>query len=124
MQVALVDGKLSISVEDLLDSMSSDNKLELIERLSCQDAVIKHVADQIIEGWTVDGHRGAKSVSAHPDPSTALDSAMRRIAIGSSEIAAKEIVALVAEVAILNGNLRDAYNEIENLRSRFKRSYE
>jgi hypothetical protein len=82
-------GKIIIELTDLLDSMTSEAKIELIETLSCDEAIIKHVADQILTGFTENIYSGAESFNA--EPKTALDSARARVIELAPEVAAREV---------------------------------
>ena len=91
-ETKLIDDILTINIVDLLSSLSGEQEQQLIERLSCSDTIIKHVADQIIHGLTDGGFSGF--ISGGAGVSTALDAAIRMVAMGSSELAQKEISAL------------------------------
>ena len=86
------DGRLSINVWDLLSAMTGDERVFLVDTLSCQEDVIRHVCAQIVDGYTEDGSAGATSYSAVPH--TALDAVKRRIAESASDIAKDEIAKL------------------------------
>ena len=101
-------GFISFEFVELLELMSDESKAGIIESLSCEDAIVKHVADQIIDGWTENYCSGGRIVG-EPTPvgeGTPLDRACRRIAKSSDKIARKEI-----------GRLEDAL-ERERERSR------
>jgi hypothetical protein len=89
MNAKLNQGKLTIDISDLLDSLSPEDKIELIETLACQDAIIKHVADQILTGWTENCYSGGTgySIEGH----TPLDSARKRVIELAPEVARQEI---------------------------------
>lgn len=82
--------KLEISVSQLIESLSDEDKIAFIESLSCDDAIIKHVSDQIIDGWTESGYYGGKC-GATAEPITPLDKAIRRVALAANDVAAKQI---------------------------------
>lgn len=86
-----LDGVLTIKIDYLLDAMSDYDKRDLAQRLSCEDAIIQHVADQITEGSTEDGSSGSTIYPTQARPSTPLDKAARQVAKASSEIARQEI---------------------------------
>lgn len=93
------DGKLSFDFHDLLDRVSPADQVGLIESLSCSDAIIRHVTDQILTRWTENGYCGAERCTAAPDTDgpvivPALDWAARTVARRSGEIAAREITRL------------------------------
>jgi len=85
---------LNIDVEELLELLPDDEKLRFIETLSCTDAVIKHVADQIVDGATENGLYGARLCAAAVAGGTALDIAIRRVALAAPDVAAKEVLRL------------------------------
>lgn len=81
-----------INIYDLIhDCLPEDKHLEMAESLSCSDVVIKHVVDQIINGWTENMSHGAESSSIEEKYHTPLQKARRRIANESSEVAKVEI---------------------------------
>jgi hypothetical protein len=90
MQIEFKDGKISFDAYDLLSEMSDEQKLDLVERLSCEEIVIKHVAEQIFDGLTENFHSGAFATGS-PSYTTALMDAQRRIANESGEVAEREI---------------------------------
>lgn len=49
------NAKMTITLDDpneLLDAMSGDEQIEFLESLSCQDAVIEFVLQQVFDGYT------------------------------------------------------------------------
>lgn len=115
------EGKLVLDVEYLLDAMSDQEKLHLVERLSTEDVVIKHVVDQIVEGFTENCRRGSRVCGPSVEPSLPLDVAHRRIAEASSEIAEQEIAGMKRELAREKEALRKANDELDRIR--FPRTY-
>ena len=63
----------------------------MIETLSCDDQIIKHVTDQILDGWTENYCSGGSCFIASHSPTTGLDYARREISKRSGELAKKEI---------------------------------
>lgn len=96
-QISLEGDSLTINVLDVLDGLSIEQKNQLIEQLSCREDVIKHVSDQLVHGCTEDGYSGFTGSAA--SCSTAMDKAVRDIAMFSGEIAAKQIAQLERELA-------------------------
>ena len=96
--------KLVIGVFELLHNMPDEDKIKLIDELSCEDAIIKHVVDQILDGWTENVSHGAILVPASSNPKEGLDYAMREVAKRSGEVAAKEIKRLEEALAEANKN--------------------
>lgn len=85
------DRQIVIDFTWLLDALTPEQKRELVDSLSCEDAIIEDVTAQLLEGWTERGSHGGKSCSADPEPSRPLDKARREIARRSGEVAQKEI---------------------------------
>ena len=81
--------KICVEIWDIFANLSKDDKLDLIEHLSCEDEIIHRVADQLIHGYTNDGSCGG----SYCDPSelTVLDKYKRLVAKSASERAKKEI---------------------------------
>lgn len=92
------DGKLELDIEDLLRQLPEDQKLALMESFSCDEVIIKHVTDQLLDGCTDNGFWGAGGVASDA-PYTALDKAKREVAKRSGEVAKKEIEALECALA-------------------------
>ena len=86
------DGHLVIDINDIFDNLPEDSIIELIERLSCSEQVIKHVADQLLEGWTENGYHG--SISSGLNQSTEICRARDNIAKGAGDVASKRILEL------------------------------
>lgn len=83
------DGKLEIDICELLDKLSDDKKLELIESLSCQDSIIKHVSDQILTGWTENAFSGGLGYAI--EQMSPLGKARQRVIELAPEVAREEI---------------------------------
>jgi len=84
------EGKIEIDLFSLLESMSDESKLILIETLSCEKAIIKHVSDQILDGFTENVYSGGSGYG-EIDHLSPLDEARRRVAKGASELSEKII---------------------------------
>jgi hypothetical protein len=89
MNAKLNKGQLTIDISELLDSLSDEDKIELIETLACQDAIIKHVADQILTGWTENCYSGGTSYAV--EGHAPLDLARKRVIELAPEVAREEI---------------------------------
>ncbi|HBS81044.1 MAG: hypothetical protein CMK99_13465 [Pseudomonas sp.] len=111
----LNEGKVVIDVNYLLDAMSDQAKLDLVERLAVEDVVIKHVVDQIVEGLTENCYGGSRLCGSSVEPSLPLDIAHRRIAEASGEIASAEIASLKRELASTSERLCSAYAELDRI---------
>lgn len=95
------DGKLQLDLHDFLSSVPDEQKVELIESLSCDEAILKHVIAQLLDGWTESCYHGATTALASPEPHTALDKGRREIALRASEQAERTIKAMSQRVADL-----------------------
>lgn len=93
MQIEFKDGKISFDAYDLLNQMTDEQKLDFVERLACEDVIIKHVAEQIFDGLTENGHSGSFG-SGSPHYSTPLMDAKLRVANEAGEVAKSEISTL------------------------------
>lgn len=93
------DGKLEFDLHDLLDCADSETKVELIESLSCDEAIIKHVVAQILDGWTENSSHGSEACEQQEIPHCGLDIARREISKRSSEVAKKTIEDLEKTIA-------------------------
>jgi len=89
MNAKLNKGQLTIDISNLLDSLSPEDKIELIETLACQDTIIKHVADQILTGWTENCYSGGTSYAV--EGHAPLDLARKRVIELAPEVARQEI---------------------------------
>ncbi len=121
MNATIIDGKLAVGLTDIFDEISDAHKCELVETLSCQCAVIKHVIDQVIEGWTEGGYHGVTSCTPSATPTHGIDVATRRIAKASGEIAKKEIGRLeeaLAREEEANHKLRMTFAQYQQERHR------
>lgn len=52
-------GNLVISISDVLQSLSAEERDSFAQALSCEDAVIVNVVDQIVDGFTRDISHGS-----------------------------------------------------------------
>lgn len=117
MKTEYKDGKVSFRVEDLFDLMPDEDKISLIEVLSCQSSVIKHVTSQILDSWTENGYYGPTLVTASANPIEGLDWAFREVARRSGEVAAKEIKRLENALEHANKELQELRDEQYRMRS-------
>lgn len=86
--------QIVIDFQWLLSSLGDDQKRELADSLSCEEAVIEDVAAQLLDGWTERSSHGPKSCGADVEPTGALDRARREIANRAGDVARDEIAAL------------------------------
>ena len=67
MNINYKDGKLQIDLHDLLDNVREEDLNEFLETVSCNDKVIKHVTDQILDRWTENCYSGGTACTADAD---------------------------------------------------------
>lgn len=91
MDIKYKEGNLQIDLHDLLDNVREEDLNEFLESVSCNDKVIKHVTDQILDKWTENGYSGGAAATAVADPKWGLDKAWREVAKRSGEVAKREI---------------------------------
>ena len=113
MKVKIENSKIIFDAIELLKELSGEEQIGLIESLSCQDAVIKHVADQIIHRCTDNGYYGYSGCSETPH--TPLDVAKRFVAEHSGEVAKREIRHLENLVKLKEKSLSEAWEKIHKL---------
>ena len=77
MNINYKDGKLQIDLHDLLDNVREEDLNEFLETVSCNDKVIKHVTDQILDKWTENCYSGGAACTADAAPVWGLDKAWR-----------------------------------------------
>lgn len=115
MEVTIVDGHLKINFADLVEHLSEDAKIDLIEHLSCDETVIKNVVAQLLQGWTELGSHGPRSYGKGR-PFYGMEVGRARIAAGASEVAAKDISelrrTLVLEEEAHEKTRRDFYERL------------
>jgi len=107
------EGKIEIDAQDIFDNLPKDSVLELIESLSCSEVVIKHVADQLLEGWTENGYSGSAYISLNP--LTEINIARDKIAKGSDKVAKDRILELellIKQAEDLTNAGWDAYHKL------------
>ncbi len=90
MDIKVKDGKLIISIIQIIECLSLEDKQQIIDTLSCEDDIIKNVTDQLLTGFTEMGSHGSTGSQSSTDP-TPLDKARMEIALRSGEVAEKEI---------------------------------
>ena len=114
MEAEFKNGAIQIDPCHLFEEMDLAQKLELVELLSCDEQIINHVADQIIDRFTENGYGGGVFCSAGVNPVSGLDKAWRRAAKASGDIARREIERL--EDALKSA--KDAYSQLCDERRR------
>ncbi len=90
MRAKVEKGDLCININAVLEALSLEDKISIMDRLSCDDEVIAHVTSQLLDGYTENGSCGYTR-GGRAEPFTPLDKARREIALRSGEVAKKEI---------------------------------
>lgn len=93
-------GMMTINIFHLLELVPDDRLPELIESLSCAEAIIQHVCDQIVYGCTENGYSGSWCTNGD----TALQKAKTHIALNSSDVAKLKIESLELEIRCVKKN--------------------
>ncbi len=97
----------------LLNNLDQGQAGELIESMSCADAVIDHVMDQIFDGFTISGYHGSMTCGGSVyKPTGGLDAARERIANGASDLAEKEIGNLRTKLAQQQNEINDLHRRL------------
>ena len=105
---------LDLHQEVLEPIMRGEHRAAVLESVACNEDVIRHVADQILDGWTENGNSGMTYDEA--DPKCALSQARRRIALGAGDVAAREIRELARRAASLEAENGRLAHELYNAR--------
>ena len=111
MNIEFKDGNLQIDLHDLLDSVKEEDLNEFLETVSCNDKVIKHVTDQILDKWTENCYSGGAACTADAAPIWGLDKAWREVAKRSGEVAKREIERLEEALKRRNEEYFNLVNE-------------
>ena len=82
---------ISFSLSDLLESLTGDQKKELVERLACENEIIEHVVSQIATGYTENCSSGSRGCGCEIEPHTPLDKARRKLAESAGDVAKAEL---------------------------------
>ena len=72
------DGKVEFHICDLIDALDSQSKIDFIESLSCEKEIVKHVMDQVLDGWTENMYNG-DDYDAKPELTSTIGQARARI---------------------------------------------
>ena len=118
MKVNYKEGKLELDLHDLLQNVNKETKMEMIESVSCDDHIIKHVTEQIINKWTENFYSGGTNIIASTNTYTGLDWAWREVAKKSGDIAKREIERLEKAISYKDERYQELLEENRNLRNR------
>lgn len=118
------DDNLVIDLVYLFDNMPDESKLALAERLSCEDAIIKHVTDQIFDGLTENGYGGSERCDQQ-HLGTPLQDARERVRKEGNRLLVKELKRLRRELENRNGYMDTGWNKYHELYNKvhFKKGY-
>jgi len=116
MTAKITNGSIEIDICGLLDLLDDESKLKFIESLACDSAVVKHVTDQILTGWTESGYSGGRFCTASADPVLGLDWAIRQVALRSGDVAKREIERLQDALERKNKETNELHEENRRLR--------
>jgi hypothetical protein len=108
------NGNIIIDPFELIELTPSHLKVELIERLSCEDEIIKHVMDQVFVGLTENGYAGSGSMD-DSQTSTELQQARERIRLQGNRLLMKEIKRLRKKIENLNQYFDAGWNKYHKL---------
>jgi hypothetical protein len=108
------NGEICLNVLDIFYSTSDSFKLELVERLSCEDAVIKHVIDQVLNGCTENGYSGSEVIDSQR-VSSELQQARERIRQQGNNLLVKELNRLREQLENRSKYQDSGWNEYHKL---------
>ena len=100
---------------ELIELISDEDKVDFMQSLACDDIIIKHVTDQLIDGCTKGGYHGSSVWSSESEPSTPLDIARRAIAKSYSKFALDEITSLESSLKRSNESKDEYMNKYYDL---------
>lgn len=107
---------ITVDYFELIERMPASEKIQLAEQLSCEDAVIKHVTDQLLGGWTENGHCG--STSSSDLPRTELELCQERLGKIGNRLLRNEIKRLRRKLEDKNSHYESGWNEYHKLNNR------
>jgi len=112
------NGEIKIDAWELIQYLPKEKLLEFIETFACHDVVIKHVTDQILEGWTENMNCGSTDYPARAEPQCPLNQARRAILKHYIEYGNEEIGALESALKIREEEVKSLNTENNKLRER------
>lgn len=118
MNFSIKDGKVSFDLLEALSTMTGEQRLTLIQALSCMDEVITEVTNQIVDGFTSDGWRAGRFCAMQAEPFHGLDAAVRRVALCAGDVAKAEIEGLQRELKRKEEEIARMYQTWEPIRNR------
>lgn len=115
-----VNHKFQFAFQEMIEKLPDEEKVELIEALSCEDAIIKHVMDQVLDTCTENGWHGAKSGGGSVEVYSPLDVARRRIAEGASKVSEEQIAALKRALKAAEERAAEGWSKYHDLANRYR----
>lgn len=100
-------GNVEFCLEDLINNLSLEYILEFTESASCDGRVIKHVSDQIFNGFTENCYSGA-NYETKSEPETEIGKARARVIEFADDLAQKEIERLKKMLTTTQNDLKEA----------------
>ena len=116
MTIKYEKGELHLDLHEMLGHVTGEQKREMVESLSCDDDITRHVVAQILTRWTESGYCGSSVCTAQGEPYYALDQAWRQIAKRSGEVAKREIERLESALKSMREERDSALQDYRNLR--------
>lgn len=114
------DNCLQIPIKDLLESLTGQDRIDLIESLSCESDVIMAVADLIVDGYTANGSApGSWPLRLRSQPQTPLECVRMYIADRYSAVAGNVFAEVKASEERLANNFRALGDKHERLQKEF-----
>ncbi len=114
------DNHLMIPVKDLLESLTGQDRMDLIESLACESDVIMAVADLIVDGYTANGSApGSWPLRLRSQPQTPLECVRMYIANRYSAVAGEVFAEVKASEERHANNFRTLGEKHERLQREF-----
>ncbi len=116
MKATVENGKVVLDYCELFNEADGRELQLLVQSLACQDDIVRHVTDQLLEGWTEDGYHGGKCGDAS-ESHTPIDQARRRIALGAGQVAKETIEAQqrsLKDAAEANAEIWRKYHKLQD----------
>lgn len=112
-QVKLVGNTIQLEIFDVLhEAITSEQRQELIESLTCHNEVINHVVEQLVDGYTYNGYAGSWSSSRN----TAIQNARDAIYAAHGKIEERTLRELKDKIQYLETELVKANKELNQLK--------
>lgn len=123
MKVDYKNGAVTFELCEILQYLTPEQKLEMMEFFACDDVIIKHVTDQIVERWTENSFSGDLNIFATENPTYGLDWAWREVAKRSGEVAKREIERLEKSLEYSKQRIGELLKENKRIVDIYHRNY-